>query len=331
MWALKNQTSYQAERGWVVDKTGAKHWVVVVKGTFTIQPDGTAIPADEPVDPLLAPEYRGEPGKTSLKYDGDLTGPKPGTDVLVEGHAHSRKAVTELPIAVTVGSKRKVLVVRGDRTWKKNMLGQLVMSDPEPFLKMPVTYERAFGGSDLEDPDPRRQKIDPKNPVGAGVAASKETLIGKAVPNIEHHTEPKDGSPAGYGAVASDWLPRRERAGTYDKAWMDSKRPLLPDDFSDRFYNCAPDDQQFTPHLRGGEPFEVVNMSPAGTIRGTLPRLFFAFTTVLGAQKIEHRAKLQTVIIEPDHPRLIMVWHTSLQCQKVDSLEHTVIREKKVL
>ena len=331
MWALKNQTSYQAERGWVVDKTGAKHWIVIVKGTFAIQPDGTAVTAEEAVNPLLAPEYRGEPGKTSLRYEADLTGPKPATDVLVEGHAHSQKAVIELPVAMTVGKMRKVLVVRGNRTWRKNAFGQVVMSDPEPFLRMPIVYERAFGGADLADPLVRKQKIDQKNPVGTGVAAAKDSLVGKPVANIEHYRPAKDGAPAGYGPLASDWLPRRERAGTYDRSWFEAKRPLLPDDFSDRFYNCAPDDQQFTPHLRGGEPVEVVNMSPIGTIRTTLPRLSFGFTTVLGARKIEHRGNLQTVIIEPDHPRLIMVWKTSLHCRQVDALDYTVIRQKKVI
>ena len=43
----------------------------------------------------------------------------------------------------------------------------------------------------------------------------------------------------------------------------------------------------------------------------------------------EHRAKLHTVVLEPDHPRVLMVWHTSLPCtHDAESLEDTTIGEK---
>jgi hypothetical protein len=46
----------------------------------------------------------------------------------------------------------------------------------------------------------------------------------------------------------------------------------------------------------------------------------------------EHRSRLSAVIIEPDHPRVILVWTSSLRCPTdVDYLEETVIREKPYL
>ena len=43
----------------------------------------------------------------------------------------------------------------------------------------------------------------------------------------------------------------------------------------------------------------------------------------------EHRSRLGTVIIEPDYPRVMMVWQTSLAVRNdVDYLEETIVREK---
>lgn len=59
MWHLHNGTPYVAARTWVQDPDGNKRWVVVVKGTFDIHPDGRLTLADHQLPPLLAPEYHG--------------------------------------------------------------------------------------------------------------------------------------------------------------------------------------------------------------------------------------------------------------------------------
>ena len=54
--------------------------------------------------------------------------------------------------------------------------------------------------------------------------------------------------------------------------------------------------------------------------------------TRFGRDRVDHGARLHTVILEPDHPRVIMVWHTSLPCpnSRVDYLDRTVIFEKEI-
>jgi hypothetical protein len=95
---------------------------------------------------------------------------------------------------------------------------------------------------------------------------------------------------------------------------------------------CAPADQQFTPHLRGGEPVELVNLSPRGVIRFELPKVYLHFASHFGRDVREHRAKLDTVVIEPDRSRFMTVWHTSLECHHdVDYLDECVIRELRYL
>ena len=105
MWHVDNRTPFAAERGWVRDRNGAEVWLVVVKCTL-VKPDGsTELSADQP-PPLRVPEYHGEPGTSSLKYEADLVLTKITTDVTVIGQAHAPggRPVTELNMGY--GSER---------------------------------------------------------------------------------------------------------------------------------------------------------------------------------------------------------------------------------
>ena len=98
MWQVDNRTPFAAERGWVRDRDGAEVWLVAVKCTFDIRPDGTTEVSQDQPPVLRIPEHHGEPGKSSIKYEADLVLTKKTTDVLVVGHAHARgdRPVTEL-------------------------------------------------------------------------------------------------------------------------------------------------------------------------------------------------------------------------------------------
>ena len=81
--------------------------------------------------------------------------------------------------------------------------------------------------------------------------------------------------------------------------------------------------------LRGGEMVELINLTPTGVMRFSLPKVYPFFVTHFGRKKVEHRSHLHTVIVEPDHARVIMVWFTSLSCHHlVDELDTTVVTEK---
>jgi hypothetical protein len=138
----------------------------------------------------------------------------------------------------------------------------------------------------------------------------------------------------GFGALCSYWDPRRRYAGTYDADWVKKRKPLLPADYDERLNMCAPLDQQIEPTMRpGGVSVELVNLSPQGTFRFDLPKSYFAFTTHFAdyakRDPIEHRAKLHTVIIEPEFPRVVMVWHTRVSCgHAIDDIDYTSVVEK---
>jgi len=336
MWALENQTPFAAERTWVRDKNGAEVWVVAVKATWTIHPDGSTKLAKEQVEVYRVPLYRGEPGKSSLLSEADLVHTKPVTDIILHGHAYapSGTLATQVDVTLRLGTVQKTLRVFGDRYWGEAFLGPGI-TDPEPFEKMPVTYERAFGGTDQIDDNPKKHGWERRNPVGTGFATKAEHLAGHLVPNVEDPHDLIGGwkdrpQPAGFGPIARDWSPRVELAGTYDQKWVDERLPLLPLDFDDRFYQSAPKDQQATGYLRGGEAVELMNLTPAGYLSFALPRVWLTFSTELGRERVEHRANLHTVTLEPDVPRVIMLWHTMLPCHGKDQkLYRTIIGQKE--
>jgi hypothetical protein len=337
VWQLKNQTPYAADRCFVRDRRGAETWVVLVKATFTLQEDGTTALADRQEELCSAPQYQGKPGLSSLLYDTDFA-LKPATDVLLHGHAYApgRKPAPHVDVELSVGTVSKRLRVFGDRLWQKSNRG-LVPSRPEPLVTLPIAYERAFGGV-LPPPRGSMPAWEQRNPVGTGYAATPDLLEGRQCPNIE---DPRTlisawddrPSPAGFGPIARDWAPRRAFAGTYDHRWEIERAPLPPDDFDDRFYLCAPVDQQVQGFLKGGEPVVLLNLSPAhAELRFSLPKIRLAFQTRLGREEVEHRAALSTVLIEPDASRVLITWCTALPCQGSEHmLERTRIFEKRFL
>jgi hypothetical protein len=339
VWAVINTTPYAADRSWVQDKDGNKHWIVVVKATFDIEPNGLARLADEQVPVLRMGQPWGELGKSSLRYESDLLGLKPRTDILVNGTAWAggSKRNTSVDIQLTLGSIKKRLRVFGNRYWHRRNIGGIVISDPEAFEALPITYERAFGGWDCTSRNPAEHRLYDRNPVGTGFLLRSEGCIGVRLPNIEYPNHLisswKDRPmPAGLNAVECSWSPRRELAGTYDEKWRQGRFPLWAEDYDSRYNNCAPTDQQMHGYLRGGEEVELINLSPNGCLRFSLPRVYPFFITSFGFERVEHRAQLCTIIIEPDKPCVIMAWQTSLMCNhRADELDATVVTEKRMI
>jgi hypothetical protein len=335
MFDLANETSYAAGRTLICDQDGRDVWIVAAKGTFLIKPDGTTVVADEQEEVLPFPKHFGDPQTTSLKYECDLDYTKPTTDVLLHGHAHAPggKPATEVDVTMKVGPITKTLHVSGDRSWKQGTLG-LRLTDPEPFEKMPITYERAFGGTDLRSDDPGKRGWEPRNPIGTGYTANGSPFEGQKMPNIGEPSSAvamltRRPKAVGFGPVARHWTPRAQLAGTYDAKWEKSRFPLLPTDFNERFFQCAPEDQQAPRYLLGNEEVELRNLTPDGLLKFRLPRVAVRFETTLAGEDIEQRGKLHTVILEPDVPRVIMVWQTCVPCHgKRLKLAGSVVFEK---
>lgn len=335
MWALSNDTPYKVESTWGRNFDGIHEWIVAVKATYDINPDGTTSLSKEQLEPLIQPEYYGEPGLSSLQYDADLVPPKPTTDIVLNATAYAPegKPSKNFEVSLQVDDKIfKKLRITGNRWYEKSVVG-IQPSAIKPVTEVPITYERAYGGYFNDDPNPKNHRLDSKNPVGCGIFGKSEDRVGRPLPNLEYPGgNIKKVGPAGFGAIDCFWSPRREFQGTYGKKWEENRRPLLPDDWDSRSLCCSPLDQQPKQYLRGGEEIELINLTPNSRLCFSLPKIYPSFRTEIKNQEVDHRCKLSSVIIEPDYPRLIMVWVSALICNTdVDYLEETLIYEKEYI
>jgi len=316
MLQLTNSTPFQAQLMALPDQHGIDTLFTVVKGTFAIGASPSV--ADEQVPVVLADEHEGDPAASSIRVPSDVCLEKPGTDVLLSGSAWAPggKPAWQMDVSVSVGPVAKTVRVFGDRVWDAGGAMGWVAS----FVRMPLVWERAFGGTDQTKDGPTAE---PRNPVGAGFRAPQgvKPLAGLPLPNIEDPlaliSSWKDAPPpAGFGAVAPHWLPRRKYAGTYDEAWQTKRAPFLPTDFDPRFCQVAPLDLVVQGHLRGGELVEVRGVTATGVLRFPLPTVRVQAEYRLENATEVRPAVLDTVIIEPDANRLVMVWRAALPCDK---------------
>lgn len=328
MWSVNNSTQYTADRGWVRDYTGREVWLVAVRARFRIKHGAEAFwDPDLPQDPVkIAPEFSGSGVACRLLADSDLVQEKLRTDVLMVGYARPARGhlATKLVVRMAVGTIDKRVAVFGDRIWAFGG-----PSDPKPFDSMPLDYSRAFGG--VRDPEGDWY---PRNPAGVGYAKDEHEPA-RRLPNLEDPAALIRSwgdlpSPAAFGPIAPHWPQRQRFAGTYDAAWERDRQPLLPTDFSPRFHQQAPEDQQAEGYLRGGERVRLEGVHPDGPLEFNLPRVSLAFQTEFDDLfEAMHDARLHTVVFEPDFPAVSMVWHTSLECHsRVTLLRETLIWER---
>jgi hypothetical protein len=97
-------------------------------------------------------------------------------EVILIGHAYAPygRPVADLSIRLGVGEVERDLVVTGERQWIADGQAQPMITRPVPFTKMPLVYERAFGGKQLVMLDERSdyELTDRINPRGRGFDAA---------------------------------------------------------------------------------------------------------------------------------------------------------------
>lgn len=323
MLQFKNTTPFAGQMAPVPDPDGVDSIYVIVKGTFTLAPSVTVAEPQLPV--AIKDVFRGEPGRSSLKVASDFALIKPGTDVLLVGTAHAPggSPVSHLDVSLKLGPVNKTVRVFGDRVWKAGKFGGARPSAALPWAATPLVWERAFGGTDQAPGEPPEEHAESRNPVGAGfrITAGRKELDGLNLPNLEDPRQLisswKDRpTPAGFGPLCPQWEPRRTYAGTYDAAWQQGRAPYLPRDFDPRFFQLAPSDQVAPGYLKGDEEAVVVGATPEGELRFRLPGHRVQVTYRLDGTDHARPANLDTVLIEPDEGRLVLVWRTVFACDK---------------
>lgn len=315
MFAIENSTPLPAALVPGLDAEGRTEATVIVKATFRLR-EGELALADEQVPLLQADEHFDlgrEPGQSSLRREADLSPQKPGTDVILIGHAWSSSPVTSLDVVLSAGPLRKVVRVTGDRAFFSRP-GGFGISDPLAFTRLPLVYERAFGGAD-------GAAFDERNPVGKGFCADQARADGLRLPNLEDPEElmasPTAHPPvAGFGPLARHWLPRRLRFGVADEAWKRDRFPLLPLDFDRRFFHAAHPDLIASRHFQGGEPVRLEGCAEGGPVAFRVPRLDLAITPKIKGSAQTSRPALDTLVIEPDERRVLLTYRHTFPCPR---------------
>jgi hypothetical protein len=317
---LLNATKMQAGYTMGMQPDGRELLVVLVKGTFLVPPAGRpAELAPEQEKLVEADVFTGEPGVSAPLYESDYAPRKPKCDALLNGSAYAPNGypAERVRVGLRVGSMSKVFDVVGNRIWRE-VMGTVSATKPELFTVMPISYDNAFGGVDNSHPDTAQHRTFLANHAGKGFVHNLETHVfaGKPLPNTEDPNDPvttPNGKyrPMAFGPVGRAWEPRPRFAGTYDQKWIDNVFPFLPADFDERYYQAAPADQQID-FLRGGEQVTLYNLTAEGRVDFRLPTVSVPVRFYLkNGQESEESAVNDTLILEPDRKRFMMVWRVT--------------------
>jgi len=285
--------------------------LLVLVAEFEESPERELHPVPEPRSVRTADVYFGEPGVSSPRYEAEVALEKPFVDVLVNATAYVPGGGTarNVEVALELADIRKQLLILGDRS--------SLVSTPRPFSKMPIIYERAFGGT-----DPDGKYADQRNLIGVGFRGAPPTSLDVAtsLPNIEYPQSPNQ--PAGFGGIARGWQPRISFAGTFDESWLSERWPLLPHDYDSRHNQTAPTDQQ-SRILKGGEEVRLTNLTPDGFWAFRLPRLNIPVWMFYPTREVQAELRLDTILIEPDERRVTLTARAAfpvIRCQGPPSL-----------
>lgn len=332
---IDNRTMRTA-RAWPISLAdGTDAVVVAVKAAFEQTLGSTTWRDAAPPAWIEADVFTGDPATSAPLLETDFTPSKAACDVIVVGHAHppaSEPDTTRFTAGLRCGPIDKAWAVVGARTWQRRLFGWRV-SDAEPLTPVPLHYGSAFGGADLLHPDETRRRVHQGNPVGCGFFgdAPKDLITDQALAAFEAIEDPPRSPEVEHRAVAAGvigrtWQPRRMLAGTYDDAWQEQRAPFLPADFSPRYFNSAPADQQM-PFPIGGEEMDLANLTADGWWTFALPTL--AETTELFPIRCASLAAplvIDTVIIEPDLRRVTLTARATMPLTvEIEAIERVVV------
>jgi hypothetical protein len=317
---VRNQTPFVYESIALSDEEGVPQFVSLVQASYAIGAGGTLSQMDEQPALNLAGEWYGDPAQASMRFEPQIALAKPSTDIVLLGHAHApRSGAIEVQVGIRVGPVSKVALVTGDRFLVRRSRA-IAISAPVPFEKIPLVYERAFGGWDKRDPDPEQHRCESRNPSGVGFRAHTRAADDQmSMPNIEYaeHRFATYGDtpvPAGFGFLAPHWSPRSKFAGTYDAAWDRDRKPLLPHDFDRRFFNAASAGLVAPHHLLGNEPVVVIGVAPEGRVAFELPAIPppVCVVELRGRNLVPLSGPLDTVIVDMDRRAVTLLWRSHL-------------------
>ena len=304
-YIINNTTSYAAESIITQDKSV----VAIVKVTCTFTPDGNVEPAKTQKPIIFGDEHTGSPANSGIKYASDAVPGKKTTDISLVGHAYApnKTPVKKLSTSLKAGKNHKVVWVTGDRFWKWSPIS-ITKTRPIPFVKMPLVYERAFGGKDFSHKKENKHDSCQENPVGTGFVANKnkKNINDLRLANLENKkNEIKNWydrpQPACYSPIGVNWLPRTDFVNKD------------VNDINSAIFNSATPDLISKNFFKGTEPIVLTNLHPEHKhIKFNLPGIKITTAFIYEHETYKPEPELDTLVIEPDDNLFTMVYRSKI-------------------
>lgn len=307
------------------------NWILLVtaKATFCVEEDGSvALDRENPL-PLLLNDEETELGilpRDNLPRWDDVF----EVALLGKARAPEGKPVYQMDVSFSVGKERRVLRVFGDRAWSgKGAEAQITR--PQPFTEMPLTYERAFGGTCevLIDKESTLDIADPNNPVGrgldpgAGVKQLSELLNPpkgypqydelRLLPNVENPralvTKWEDApTPASFATVPLSTALHMNRAVDYNS---DQDPPYEDSPFTPAtFHRAHPDCIIRLPEA--GADVRLTGVTPNGVLNFKLPEIKIVADYQFGAQAGTMALVPHMLMLLPEEMRFYIVFRNRM-------------------
>jgi hypothetical protein len=236
--------------GTVVWRMGERlHVTVIVKASFDLDPDGP-MRLSAPEDIIFVEVHNKNNPTRSVRLTQDIAPYLPRADVLLTGHACAPEGSPVEALSVRLAVFRGVPLL--DKTI--HVRGDLKDDKTVPFERIPLLYERAYGGIGFET-----------NPLGTGFGAGTE----KKRPNLLDPVRPE--RPACFAPLSRGWSERKRLLGGADRRAIDRPIMAIPTGFDWSYFQAAPEDQRID-HLKGDEWIILDGVHPThGHLQSHLP------------------------------------------------------------
>lgn len=289
LWPVPISTVGKSRGGSVVYTRGGKlHVTCILKATFRLIPDHR-MTQTQPEDIVLADAPHSVAPESSLWASCETVPFLSHVDVLLTGHACAPVGqwVTSQSVRVAIHRDGGLLL---DKTL--HVYGDRDDTNITPFEKIPLVYERTYGGAGHAP-----------NPHGTGV------ISGSRYPNIVHPLD--SAAVAGFGPLSHDMRLARLAAAEHPR-FIDELVLEVPPNIDETYFQSAPSDQMLE-SLEGNEWIEIAGMHPK------YPRLVSRLPGLKAVGKVygvypEKPDGVRTIKLRPDILRIDV---DSLQCSVV--------------
>ncbi|MCC9602682.1 DUF2169 domain-containing protein [Stieleria sp. JC731] len=338
---------------------------ILVKRTYDLNTGTRCIRAskDEPINP--GDLFFDDPMNTSVKMESDFCPFKLATDVVLLGKAYAPAGQTtrQMIASLAVGEFQKHLLMIGDRECRYRAGQAPQISDPAPFEQIDLKYENAYGGVDIYS-DSNLPYPYPRNHLGKGFAvkATKKTLDGLRLPNIEDPNDPltpdricvedyhlweRQPMPQGFGWYSKYCQPRAKLAGIMpaDRATEQELRQMyaqaVPDEQRQQYLDAQIPDMDFR-FFNGASPglvLEFLDGSEHVSTRGVTAEGQFDFQLPgerpllgldIGSGPQQPEVVLHTVQIRMEDRQVDLVWRAAVPYPGLDWLPEMPMMEVTV-